>query len=286
MDIRDRVKIMMEKYRRGEAYYRHPLPVRIMHWLNAAWLLILLASGLGIFNVHPALYWGLSSYTGRPPVLEILSREDGEGNLAGVTRILGRDFDTTGVLGFSRNSDGEPAGRGFPSWMTLPGNQWLAMARHWHLFAAWLLVINGLVFISYAAGSGHLRRDLIPTGRDWRSIGKTVVDHVRFRHPRGEASKHYNILQKCAYLGVIFILLPLMILMGLGMSPALDSIASGWVDIFSGRQSIRTLHFAGAWLLVLFVIVHVFMVATTGFLNNLRSMITGTYKIRPEEKDG
>ena len=267
------------------AYRRHSLIVRIMHWLNAAFLLMLLMSGLNIFNAHPALYWGKSSYTGRPPVLEISSREDPVGNPAGVTRILGHDFNTTGVLGASRNPDGLYVDRGFPSWITLPDYLWLAMARRWHFFTAWLFVLNGLTFAAYSFGSGHLVRDLVPTRKDWRSIGKSVLDHVMFRHPRGEAAKHYNILQKCAYLGIIFCILPSIILMGLGMSPAFNALVPGWVDIFSGRQSIRTIHFILAWTLVLFVLVHVFMVATSGFWNNLRSMITGTYWVRPEERD-
>ena len=264
------------------SYYRHPRPVRIMHWLNVVFVTVLLMSGLNIFNAHQALYWGKSSYTGRPPLLVIGSLQNDEGDISGYTRIFGRDFNTTGILGASRNASGELVDRGFPSWMTLPTDQWLAMARRWHFFAAWLFVINGLGFVAYAAGSRHLFRDLVPTKADWRLIGKTIIDHLRFRHPAGEASTHYNVLQKCAYLGVIFFLLPLMILMGLGMSPALNALFTGWVDIFFGRQSVRTLHFVIAWTLVLFVVVHVFMVITTGFWNNLRSMITGYYKVKAE----
>ncbi len=50
---------------RDQLYYRHTLPVRIMHWINVIALSILLMSGLNIFDAHPALYWGKSSYTGR-----------------------------------------------------------------------------------------------------------------------------------------------------------------------------------------------------------------------------
>lgn len=266
----------------GYFYYRHPLPIRMMHWINVLLLLTLLMSGLNIFNAHQALYWGKSSYTGRPPVLEIGSQEEDDGDISGFTRIFGHDFNTTGILGASRNSEGELTDRGFPSWLTIPGSRWLAMARRWHFFIAWLFVANGLAFVTYSIGSRHLFRDLVPTKQDWRSIGQTVLDHLRFRHPRGEASKHYNILQKGAYLGVIFFLLPLMILMGLGMSPQLNALFPGWVDIFFGRQSVRTLHFVIAWMIVLFAIVHVFMVIVSGFWNNLRSMITGYYKVKSE----
>ncbi|RYD41044.1 MAG: hypothetical protein EOP63_16480, partial [Sphingomonadales bacterium] len=35
--------------------YRHRLPTRLWHWINAVTLLILLMSGLTIFNAHPRL---------------------------------------------------------------------------------------------------------------------------------------------------------------------------------------------------------------------------------------
>lgn len=263
-------------------YYRHSLPLRIMHWSNVLFIALLLMSGLNIFNAHPALYWGRQSYSGSPPVLELRGVEDAEGGIVGVTRIYGHEFKTTGFLGASNDPRGELTERGFPSWLTVPGFQWLAMARRWHFFIAWLFVINGIAFVAHGIGSRHLQRGLIPTKQDFRSIGRTIVDHLLFRHPRGEASKHYNVLQKCAYLSVIFCLLPLMILMGLGMSPAMDALFPGWVDLFSGRQSVRTVHFVIAWLLVLFAMVHVFMVIVTGFWNNVRSMITGNYRITTE----
>lgn len=266
----------------GYPYYRHSVPVRIMHWSNVVLLAILLMSGLNVFNAHPALYWGKSSYRGVPPVLEIRGQENNEGEISGVTRILGHDFDTTGFLGVSRNPEGRLTIRGFPSWLTIPDWQWLAMARRWHFFFAWLFLVNGIAFVTHSIVSRHLHRDLVPTRQDWRSIGKSVIDHLRFRHPAGEAAKRYNVLQKFAYLEVIFFLLPLMILMGLGMSPALNALYPGWVDIFFGRQSIRTIHFMVAWALVLFVIVHVFEVIVTGFWNNLRSMITGYYRVKSE----
>jgi len=271
----------------GYPYYRHSLPVRIMHWCNVVFLATLLMSGLNIFDAHPALYWGKQSYSGAPPVLELQGKEDDEGDISvGVTRILGHEFNTTGFLGASRDSEGELTERSFPSWLTIPNNRRLSMARHWHFFIAWLLVVNGITFVTYSIVSRHLHRDLVPTKQDWLSIGRAIIDHLRFRHPKGEAAKRYNVLQKCAYLAVIFFLLPLMILMGLGMSPALNALSPGWVDIFSGRQSIRTIHFVVAWALVLFVIIHVFMVIITGFWNNLRSMITGYYRVESEVDHG
>lgn len=254
-----------------------------MHWGNALFLAILLMSGLGIFNVHPALNWGISSYQGVPPVLEIGSGTNERGAMKGITRILGRDFNTTGFLGASRGPQGELVRRGFPSWLTIPDEQWLAMARRWHFFFAWLLVINGIAFVAYSAASRHLGRDLLPRRREWSTIGRSIIDHLLLRNPRGEEARHYNILQKLAYLGLIFFILPLMILMGLGMSPALDALFPGWVDIFAGRQSIRTIHFIIAWVLVLFFLIHIFEVVVSGFWNSVRAMITGYYRVETEE---
>jgi thiosulfate reductase cytochrome b subunit len=199
-----------------ELYRRHALPVRIMHWINVVALTLMFMSGLQIFNSHPALYWGVSSYTGRPAWLEIGARQDGQGRMSGYTRVLGREFTTTGILGLSTD-DGRAYAQGFPSWLTVPSHQWLSMARSWHFFFAWIFLVNGLCYVLYVIGSRHLARDLWPTRLDIRGIGASIVDHLRFRHPTGEAAKRYNVLQKFAYLSVIFVLLPLVVLMGLGM---------------------------------------------------------------------
>jgi thiosulfate reductase cytochrome b subunit len=264
-----------------ELYLRHALSVRIMHWINVVALTLMFMSGLQIFNSHPALYWGNSSYSAQPPWLEIGAKEGPGGEAIGYTRVLGHEFRTTGVLGISAD-DGRMYAQGFPSWLTVPSHQWLAMARSWHFFLAWVFLVNGLCYVAYVAFSRHLARDLWPTRADIRGIGASIVDHLRLRHPVGEAAKRYNVLQKFAYLTVVLILLPLIILMGFGMSPRLDTLFGGWVGWFGGRQSARSIHFIVAWLLVAFVLIHVFEVIVTGLWNNLRSMITGRYRV-PQE---
>jgi thiosulfate reductase cytochrome b subunit len=291
-------------------YYRHRLPVRLMHWINVLSLTILFMTGLGIFNAHPSLYWGKSSYSSTPAFLEVGSRvrpgaaasaavkpaksedeeeEEGADTKPAVAastekvvtlRAFGREWQTTAFSGSSNQENGIA----FPSWLTIPSMYSLADSRSWHFFFAWLFVINGLLYVAYAALSGHLRRDLAPDANDLRGIGASIKDHVRFRHPTGEAAKRYNVLQKLAYLVVIFILLPLIILMGMAMSPALDTVITGWVDWFGGRQSARSIHFIVAWMLVAFVLIHVFEVIISGLWNHLRSMITGYYAVKPEPK--
>ena len=266
-------------------HFRHTWPVRVMHWINALAFFLLLMSGLQIFNAHPSLAWGKSSYTGKPPLLEIGSRESDAGKPVGVTTIRGHAFDTTGMLGISSDAGGEPMERAFPAWATLPGPQWLSMARSWHFFLAWIFVLNGLCYVAYGFASRHFRRDVVPNAAETRSIGRSLKDHLLFRHPRGEAAKHYNVLQKLTYLAVIFLLLPGMILMGWAMSPWINSLLPGWVDLVGGRQSARTLHFIFAFLLLAFVFVHLFEVVVTGLWNNLRSMITGRYVLPAESGD-
>jgi len=268
---------------RSQRYPRHSLAVRIMHWVNVVAVTVLLMSGLQIFNAH-SLYWGQSSYSGRPPVLQVTARPASDGRPIGVTRVLGHEFRTTGVLGVS-GKDAQRTARAFPAWATIPGPQWLAMGRRWHFFFAWVFFVNGALYAAYSILTRHLSRDLLPTRDDWRSIGRSILDHLRLRHPTGEAARHYNVLQKLTYLLVMFGLLPLIVLMGLGMSPRLDSIWPGWVAIFGGRQAMRTLHFIVAWAIVLFVLVHVFEVIISGFWNNLRSMITGRYEVRLHSHD-
>ena len=261
--------------------YRHALPVRLMHWINVACLTILLGSGLNIFNAHPALYWGDDS-SGKPWLA--MRAENTAAGPVGKTRIAGSDFDTSGVLGLS-NVDGRPTARGFPSWATIPGPQWLAMARHWHLFFAWLFIINGVAYVLYTLFSRHLVRDLVPTRVELRNIGRSIVDHLKLKHPTGDAATRYNVLQSLAYLIVVFGLLPLVVICGIALSPRLNAVFTGWVDLLGGRQSARSLHFLAALGLVLFVVVHVVEVFLAGVWNEMRSMITGWYRVPEERKE-
>lgn len=257
--------------------YRHRLPVRSLHWINVVCLTILLMSGLQIFNAHPALYWGDDSRDSTR-VMEITQTQV-QGQPKGVTRIGGAEFNTNGVLGTSRDAAGHVVARAFPSWATIPGPQWLSMARLWHFFFAWIFVVNGVAYIAWTVASGHLRRDLVPTGTEVRGIGRSVRDHLLLRHAHGEEARRYNVLQNIAYLSIVFGVLPLIVLGGWAMSPMMDAFAPGWVDLLGGRQAARTLHFVAAVLLVAFVLVHVFEAIVTGLVNNLRSMVTGYWRL-------
>lgn len=245
---------------------RRSLLVRLTHWINVLVLLVLLGSGLQIFNAHPALYWGHAS-TFAEPWVAMTAEPKGQG-LTGYTQVGGLKVETTGLLGLS---DGER--RGFPAWATLPSYRSLAEGRRWHFFFAWLFVFNGLAYLAWGLLSGHFRRDLAPKGGELapRRLWAEIKDHVALRFPHGR----YNALQKLAYLAVIFGLLPLMVLSGLGMSPGVNAAWPWTFELFGGRQSARTIHFLSAMAIVAFVLVHLAMVLASGPLRQLRAMITG-----------
>ena len=261
---------------------RHSALVRVCHWINALSFLFLLMSGLQIFNADPSLSWGRATNF-EHPFFAFSAREDDAGAVAGgVTTVFGRSFNTTGLFGASRGSDGELEERGFPSWATLPAEQDLAMGRRWHFFFAWLLVINGLVYVANLIAGRHFR-DLWPSLADLRALPRTARDHALLRFPKGKEALHYNVLQKLAYLSVV-VAFPILVLAGLTMSPAMDSAFPWLLWLFHGRQSARTLHFVLAASLVAFVVVHLAMVLVSGVFNNMRSMITGRYRIKEDAR--
>ncbi len=129
--------------------------------------------------------------------------------------------------------------------------------------------------------SRHLKRDLVPTGDDLKSIPRSVIDHIQLKHPTGEAAKRYNVLQRLAYLGLITLVI-LMVLTGLTMSPGFDGFFPGILDLFGGRQSARSIHFLCASGIVAFIVVHLVEVVLAGPINEVKSMITGNYAVPPD----
>lgn len=225
---------------------RHRWPVRLWHWTNAGLLYILFTSGLGIFNAHPRLYWGQ----------------------------YGANFDQP-WLKLER----------FGKWITLPAHYDLAMSRHWHLAAAPVFAFALLAYMLWALLGRHIARDLAFRKGELapRHVWQDILDHARLRFPTGQAALRYNVLQKASYIAVIFVALPLIILTGLTMSPGMNAAWPWLVDLFGGRQSARSIHFITAFALVAFFLVHLTMVLLAGPANELRSIITGRYRL-PEER--
>jgi thiosulfate reductase cytochrome b subunit len=260
--------------------YRHRLSTRVWHWTNALVFFVMLMSGLMIFNAHPRLYWG--QYGANPDAAWLEIGSDGQ---HGFLRIGNLTINATGVLGLWQDQNGQLHERAFPSWATIPSTYDLALARHWHLTFAWLFTGGIVLYGIWSLANGHLRRDLAPRSAELKPghLLQDIKAHATFNFPRGEAARDYNTLQKLAYLVVLCILLPVMVLAGLAMSPAMDAVWPWLLDLFGGRASARSIHFIAAFLLVLFVVVHLAMVVLAGPYNEIRSMITGRYRL-PREK--
>jgi thiosulfate reductase cytochrome b subunit len=237
----------------GQLVHRHGLVTRLWHWINALCILVMLMSGLMILNAHPRLYWGH----------------------------YGSDLDAAWLVLAAMEDTA------FPGWMTIPSNYSLADARLWHLAFAWLLVLSFTGYLVWGVLRGHIRRRLHITRSEWapRHILHDITQHARLRFPTGVAALNYSVLQKLAYGGVLFVLLPVIILTGLAMSPALDAPWPWLVDLFGGRQSARSVHFLAAAGLVLFFAVHMAMVLLAGPLNEMRSMLTGWYRLPRERQE-
>lgn len=262
------------------AIKRHRVSTRLWHWVNVVAVFVMLMSGLMIFNAHPRLYWGQFGANFDQAWLEI-----GSTPTSGYLKIGSLQVPTTGVLGHWTDPQGTVRRRAFPYWATIPSSYSLSAARRWHLAFAWVLALGLLLYLLVSLINRHAQRDLAPRLAELRPshLWRDIKQHARLKFPTGEAALHYNTLQKISYFGVIFVLLPLLVLTGLTMSPGMNA-AWGWlVDLFGGRPSARSIHFICAMLLTLFIVVHLVMVVLAGPINEVRSMITGWYRV-PQPK--
>ena len=230
---------------------RHSAIVRVTHWITTLCFLALLVSGIEIVISHPRFYWGENGNVLTPALFSF-------------------------PIPSSRAT--VPTGYGY----VLPDqNGW---SRYLHFEAAWVLVLTGGLYLIFGLFSGHFRKNLLPdaTDRSWQALSRTLTDHARFERATEAGATSYNLLQRLAYLGVIFALFPLVIWTGLAMSPAFVSALPSTVTVFGGRQSARTLHFVVSVLLVVFLLVHLMMVWFAGFGSCVMAMITG--RARPSEE--
>jgi thiosulfate reductase cytochrome b subunit len=182
---------------------------------------------------------------------------------------------------------GETGAVGTPSLIDLPipfmiGHS--GWGRYLHFLSAWVSVLTGLLYVVFGLLSQHFRKNLLPAKDDltWGRMARIVWDELRWKRPSEEESLTYNVVQRLAYLSVVFVLFPLIILTGLAMSPAIASVIPVIRTGFGGQQSARTIHFFVALALVLFVCVHMAMVTLAGFTERVRAMITGYSASRKE----
>lgn len=228
----------------GDLAYKHRLPTRLWHWVSALAVVVLLMSGLMISNAHPHLYWGL----------------------------FGANLDQPWY---------NPPH--FPGWATIPSTYNLALARTWHFFFAWIFAFGLLVHMIVGLVNRHMQRDLTLKREELAPahLWQDVKDHARLRFPTGAAALSYNVIQKMTYIAVLFVLLPGMIVSGLSLSPGFNSVMHWPLDLVGGRATMRSFHFISAGLIAAFIVVHVLLVVLAGPYNEIRSMITGRFRVPP-----
>lgn len=229
----------------GELVYRHRLPTRIWHWVNATAIIVMLMSGMMISNAHPHLYWGE----------------------------------------FGANLD-QPwwSPPHFPGWATIPSTYNLALARHWHLFFAWVFAFGLLAHMFISLANRHFQRDLSLSRRELAPahLWQDVKDHARLKFPTGQEALSYNVLQKITYIGVVFGVIPLLVVTGLSLSPGFNAVLHWPLDLVGGRASARSIHFIAAGMIAAFIVVHLLLVLLAGPINEVRSMITGWFRVPPD----
>jgi thiosulfate reductase cytochrome b subunit len=250
--------------------YRHPLVVRLTHWIVALTLFVLAMSGMQIFNAHPELYTSDASKFDAP-FLSIEGGTDANGDPHGWVQLGKLRISTTHFLGWGDNGMGSEGARAFPGWMTIPSEQDLADGRRWHIFFAWIFVLCALAYARWAV-------KLIPTRADFKALPHALRTHlIPWKIPPSEQP---NPLQKIAYFIVVWFVAPLAIVSGLALSPSVDAWVPWLPIILGGRQFARVWHFGAMIALIGFFGGHLLMVVLTGFFNNMRSMITGRYVVK------
>ena len=239
----------MDNIPAGTTIHRHLLATRIWHWVTAVTMFIMIGSGVGILKAHPHLYWGR----------------------------YGANYDTPWLsLGW------------MPGWvgtalnvLTIPASYNLALSRRWHLFFALVLSFALLAFMIASLVNRHFQTRLrIRTDElTPRLVLHDFREHLALRFHDPADPRAYNIFQKLSYALVIFVLIPVVIATGLTMSPGMNAAWPWLLDLFGGRQSARSLHFIAMVAIALFVVVHLVLVILAGWRNEVRSMITGRWRV-------
>ena len=239
---------------------RHTRWVKATHWIVSVSFLLLAFSGFVILMCHPRLYWGEVGNDLTPALLELpISRNHQHGGW-------------TNSLPFFQ--DGHAPVSASRTYEIFNQNGW---GRSLHFLAAWFLVLPGAVYLLAGTFTGHFWQRLLPRAVEFslRLFWQDLRNHLRLQIRPATGGPQYGLLQRCAYCAVVFLALPLAVVTGLAMSPAITAAYPFLSGMFGGHQSARTVHFFASLVLVLFLLVHVLMVIKSGFKRQMRAMTLG-----------
>ncbi len=232
-----------------------PAWLRLTHLFNFFFLLMLARSGLSILADHPRLYWNRDCTPGSEWIRF-----------------------TPLAVPTDRLWTAKDDARYISPLLALPGyRHTVGMARSWHFLSLCGFLLNGFLFVVLLFCTEQWKR-LVPTSWEiipqaWNTFAHYVTAHMPVE-PNG--FYHYNPLQQLSYFGVIFVMVPLSMLTGMAMSPALDNRFPWFPKLFGGRQAARSVHFLLLVGYMGFLVVHVGLVAATGFVRNMNHIVMGT----------
>lgn len=240
-----------------------PLPtphkrwVKLTHWIISLAFLALTFTGFEMIMVHPRFYWGEVGNDLTPALFELpVSRNYKHGGWEKSTPF------------FQQAGSPISASR---TYEIFNKNGW---GRSGHFLSAWFLVLTGLVYFVAGFTTGHFRRNLVPGKQELsaQNIREDLANHLKMQIPTASDGPQYGLLQKSTYLFVVFFLLPVAVLTGFTMSPAITASYPFLLKMFFGAQSARTIHLFASIALVLFLFVHLVMIIRTGFKQQIRAM--------------
>ncbi len=232
-----------------------PLWLRISHWVNFFFLILIIRSGISILMDHPRLYWNNSckpesnwirfTPLNKPTKKYWTAKED--------ARYI------------------SPA-------IALPGyKHTIGISRAWHFLSVPFFLLNGVIYVALLFSTNQWKR-LVPISLQiFPDAWNIFVHYATFNiPPEPNGFFHYNALQQLIYFAVIFVLAPLAMLSGMAMSPAIENRFQWYPKLFGNRQGARSVHFLVMISYIIFIIIHVALVALTGFSRNMNHIVMGT----------
>lgn len=234
---------------------RHRRWVKVSHWVITASFLALAFTGLEMIMVHPRFYWGEAGNDLTPALFELpVSRNYHHGGYEASVPFY--------------DKPGSPVS-GSRTYDIFNQNGW---GRSLHFLSGWFFTVTGIVYLLIGIFSGYFRKQLWPQSWSFQHLREDLMRHWRWEIPSSSGGPDYGFLQRLSYLGVIFLLMPLIVMTGMTMSPAITAAYPWLLTLFLGAQSARTIHFFASVALELFLVVHIVMIIKSGFRKQLLGM--------------
>ncbi len=236
-----------------------PLWLRLSHFLNFFFVMLLIRSGLSILMDHPRLYFNDHCTPGSEWIRLTPLR-------------VPRD----------RLWTAKDDARYISPMVSTPGyRHTVGIARVWHFINVHGFILTGVFYYIMLFVTEQWRRVVPASLHVFLQAWETFMYYATFHlPPEPNGFYAYNALQQIAYFVVVFVFGPLAILTGIAMSPAVVNRFPRYACMFGGRQSARSIHFLTMVSFAAFIVVHVALVAITGFARNMNHIVLGTNDTR------